>query len=483
MGTRQMTTGMQAMNRSTDLDSCARTALRLIGPDPANWVPDRQGIDHNVAIIGGGQTGCALAFALRRAGIGKVTVLDAAPDEQRAGIWLNAARMNLLRTPKTLPGPELGIAALSFQAWYEARHGQEAYTAIDRIRRTDWADYLSWYKRFLGINPRYQTRLDRIEPTGDHFKIHLHTPTGAVIETARKIILATGFAGAGGRVIPDVLTAHLSPTCYAHTEDAIDFAALRGKTVGVIGAAASAFDAAGVALEHGAADVHLFARRDTIAAIPITRSRGFPGAYDNYHQLPNADRWHQAIRFFRAGSTPTTDAIERTVKYPNFHLHLSAPWTNATERGGKIESTVNGTTYRLDFVIAGTGYSGDLASRPELRDFTDQILLWRDRYTPPLAEQDEMLACYPYLGAGHEFLERTPGSSPMLQHIHVQNPAGFVSFGLPIGDVPSMKRDIPVIVGRISADLFQADLEVLRRRMTGDVAPDFSEALYRSAVR
>jgi hypothetical protein len=94
-----------------------------------------------------------------------------------------------------------------------------------------------------------------------------------------------------------------------------------------------------------------------------------------------------------------------------------------------------------------------------------------------------MLACYPYLGAGHEFLERMPGSSPMLKHIHVQNPAGFVSFGLPIGDVPSMKRDIPVIVGRISADLFQADLEVLRNRMTGDVAPDFTEELYRSAVR
>ena len=55
---------------------------------------------------------------------------------------------------------------------------------------------------------------------------------------------------------------------------------------------------------------HLFARRDTIAAVPITRSRGFPGAYDNYHQLPDADRWHQAIRFFRYGSTPTTDLRE-----------------------------------------------------------------------------------------------------------------------------------------------------------------------------
>ena len=45
------------------MDEGAREALRLMGPDPANWVPDRPGIDHNVAIIGGGQTGCALAFA------------------------------------------------------------------------------------------------------------------------------------------------------------------------------------------------------------------------------------------------------------------------------------------------------------------------------------------------------------------------------------------------------------------------------------
>ena len=471
------------MSPPYDPDADARTALRLIGPDPANWVPDRPGIDHNVTIVGGGQTGCALAFALRRAGIGRVTVLEAAPDEQRAGIWLNAARMNLLRTPKTLPGPELGIPALSFQAWYEARHGQEAYAAIDRIKRTDWAEYLSWYKHFLGINLRYRTRLTRIEPAGDHIRLHLDTPEGTTTETTRKIILATGFFGGGGKFIPDVVTNTLPPARYAHTEDAIDFAALRGKTVGVIGAAAAAFDAAGVALEHGAADVHLFARRDTIAATPITRSRGFPGAYDNYHRLPDADRWHQAIRFFRAGSTPTTDAIERAVKFPNFHLHLSAPWTSAAERDGQVETTINGTTYHLDYVIAGTGYSGDLASRPELHDFAGQVLLWRDRYTPPPTERDEMLARQPYLGAGHELLGKTPSTSPLLKHIHVQNPAGFVSFGLPIGDVPSMKRDIPVIVARISTDLFHADLEVLRHRMTGDVAPDFTEGLYRCAVR
>jgi hypothetical protein len=188
------------------------------------------------------------------------------------------------------------------------------------------------------------------------------------------------------------------------------------------------------------------------------------------------------VRFFRSGSTPTTDAITRTTRHANFRLHLNAPWTRAAERDGKVEAVAGGTTHRLDFVIAGTGYSPDLATRPELRDIAQQILLWRDRYTPPADEQDERLGLHPYLGSGHELMEKAPGIRPLLRDIHVQNPSGFVSFGLPIGDVPSMKRDIPAIVARISADLFQADLDLLRPRMTADVAPDFTDALYSAAV-
>ena len=153
------------MSKPIDPDEDARLALRLIGPDPQNWVPERPGIDHNVVIVGGGQSGCALAFALRRAGIGGVSVIDLAADEARAGVWLNAARMNVLRTPKTLPGPELGIPAFSFQAWYEARHDEAAYAAIERIPRQDWAEYLAWYRRFPRIAVRYRTRLVRIEPS------------------------------------------------------------------------------------------------------------------------------------------------------------------------------------------------------------------------------------------------------------------------------------------------------------------------------
>ena len=51
---------------SHDLDHVARETLRLIGPDPQNWVPDRIGVDHNVVVLGGGHSGSALAFAYGR---------------------------------------------------------------------------------------------------------------------------------------------------------------------------------------------------------------------------------------------------------------------------------------------------------------------------------------------------------------------------------------------------------------------------------
>jgi FAD-dependent urate hydroxylase len=465
------------MTLTPDPDLDAATALRLIGPDPQNWVPDRSGIDHNVVLVGGGQTGSALSFALRRAGVGKVSVIDAAPDEDQAGIWLTAARMSLLRTPKSLPGPELGIPGLSFQAWFEARHGQAAYAAIDRIPRLQWAEYLRWYRHFLGISVRYRTNLARIEPADGCFRLHLQIDGRPAIETTRKIVLATGFTGNGGAYLPPVLAA-LPPAFVSHTQDDIDFAALRGKTVAVVGAAAAAFDAAGVALENGAAAVHLFARRATIASVPITRVRGYPGAYDNYRQLPDGVRWQQAIRFRQAGSTPTSDAIQRAVAFPHFHLHLAAPWHQASVDNGQVVAG----GFRFDHVIAGTGYFVDPCARPELADFADRILLWRDQYVPPADQADPFLGSHPYLGQGHEYLEKTPGQAPFLRDIHVHNPAGFVSFGLPIGDVPSMRRDIPLVTASISRDLFLADLDSHQQRMTGTIAADFPDDLYASAV-
>jgi cation diffusion facilitator CzcD-associated flavoprotein CzcO len=465
-----------------DPDASARETLRLIGPDPQNWVPDHAGIDHNVLVVGGGQSGSSFAFALRRAGIGKVSVIDAATDHAGAGVWLTSARMHRLRTPKTLPGPELGLPGLGFQAWYEARHGTAAYDALDRIPRLDWAAYLGWHREQLGISIRYGTRLVRIVPTDGYFRVYLEKGGKATIETTRKIILANGFA-ANGPYIPDVLSQSLPRELYAHTAERIDFEAFRGKSVAVLGSAASAFDAAAVALEHGAGEVHLFARRKALAAPPVIRLRLYPGAYDNYGSLPDALRWQQAVRFRREGSTPPADSISRATRFPDFHLHLGAPWISAKLHGRRLLATTPQGQIAFDFAIAGTGYGVDLAARPELSDFVHDILLWRDRFTPAEEERDDVLAVYPYLGAGHEYLEKVPGTAPHLKDIHVFNPAAFVSFGLPVGDIPSFKRDIPSVVARISRDLFLADLSVHEGRINGPVAEDFDAALYASSVR
>lgn len=472
-----------------DFDAAAREALRLLGPAPVNWVPDQAGIDHNVFIVGGGQTGTAIAHALARAGVGRVAVIDAAPDARRAGVWRNRARMQQLRTLKSLVGPDLGVPGLSFQSWFEARHGQEAYAQLDRIPRTAWADYLDWFREFLGIAVRYGTRLVRIEPVdaaGEvpaHLRLHLQIDGGTKIETTRKLVLANGVAGNGAPYLPPALAALRTTGRVWHTADAIDFDALRGQTVAVVGGAASAFDAAAVALESGATAVHLFARRDHIAATPIAKLRGYPGIYDHFPTLPDAVRWSVAVRWRRHGSTPPADSVQRVLAHANFHLHLASPWEQVALEGGQVAVRLpGGQALAFDHVIAGTGYTSDPSHRPELAGVAEHVLRWGERYTPPVPERDDELAASPYLGAGLEYLEKTPGTAPWLGDIHVYNPAGFASVGLPLGDVPSLRRDVPALVRRISGDLLRADWAQHEARIQGEVAPDFGLELYGRAL-
>jgi len=470
-----------------DPDFLARATLRLLGPSPEDWVPAHAGVDHNVAVIGAGQNGVAFGFELRRAGIGRVTVVDRAPDPSQAGVWRHRARMHTLRTPKNLVGPELNLPALGFQAWYEGRHGQAAFAALDRIPRLAWADYLDWYREFLGVPVRYGTRLLRIEPATDgpvpHFRLHLEVDGRQRVETARKVILANGVQGNGKAFVPPVLDAAVAAGLAAHTSQEIDFAALAGKTVAVLGAAASAFDAAATALEAGARQVHLFARRDHIASTPVARVRGYPGFYDNYHQLPDALRWAVALRYRRAGAAPPADSVARALAFDNFHLHLGASWRAAEVVDGRIRAQAGRQPPAFDFAIAGTGYATDPAARPELADIAAHILRWRDRFDAPPDQADAELAASPYLDSALAYQPKTPGTAPWLQDIHVYNPAGYASSGLPLGDIPSMRRDIPAVVARISRDLLNADLALHRQRIGQEVPPDFGPDFYRAAVR
>ncbi|HWK95483.1 MAG TPA: NAD(P)/FAD-dependent oxidoreductase [Pseudolabrys sp.] len=464
-----------------DLDAPVRRALAYLGPAPANWVLPRAGIDHDVAIIGGGQNGVAAAFELRRLGITNVTVIEAAEEGSQGG-WRHPARMRGLRTPKLAPGPEFGIAELSFRYWFEARFGAAAFDALPTIRRTDWADYLDWYRRIVGVPVRFSTRVVRIEPFGEFLKLHLEVGGKPKVETARKVLWVGGISSFGGAFTPAFIAENLPKAAWSHTSEHIDFNAFSGKRVAVLGAAASAFDAAAVALEHGATHVDLFCRRDQITNVANFRGRSYPGALFNYPSIPDRDRWRYNVIHRRLGSSPPRDAILRVSDKDNFRIHFNAEWSNLRHDNGAVRFNSNGRDFELDHVIAATGYSFDPNDAAVFKDIAGHIALWRDRYKPEPEWADERVGAYPYLGSAYQLTEKTEGAAPYLKNIHVFTASGTVSFGRPVSDIPSIYRGIPIIANGILRDLFFEDYEAHLAGTLREPTPEFDAALYAKVV-
>ncbi|HEY1134079.1 MAG TPA: SidA/IucD/PvdA family monooxygenase [Nocardioides sp.] len=469
------------MTTSDSVDAHGARLLRHFGPDPRDWVRPTD-TDHDVLVVGGGQAGLGIGFALRRAGIGRATVIDAAGPQDK-GVWRGIARMRTLRTPRNWPEPEFGLPELSFQAWYEHTHGAEAYDALDRIPRLTWADYVDWVERTLQVPVRHHTRLVRVSPAADgdgHVVVRLAVtaPDGTVTEveeTARKVVLANGVEGTGGPALPPGF-ADLPPHVAAHTGDRIDIATLRGKRVAVAGAGASALDAVNAALEAGATEVHLFTRRDELI---IQGRAGFPagsvGARDNYHRLPDAERWRSKVELARKGRSCTIASVELAASYAGFRVHLAAPWHQTelvgTPAGDRVRVHAADGVHEFDVVIAGTGYQYDPATRADLADVAPVVATWGDRYDAPADLRDDALARHPYLGAGYELLERVPGDAPWLRRVHVFSAGAYLSFGYPIGDVQSLAPEIPRLIDAIGRDLFFEDRDLAAAAPAAPAAP------------
>ena len=181
-------------------------------------------------------------------------VVDRAERGQE-GPWRTFARMPTLRSPKEFTGPDLGVPGLTYQAWHEARFGRSHWRKLGLIDRQHWADYLLWVRNATGIAVENETTLRAIGPlpisgpsNKQLFRCELFGASGSRQIYTRRIVLASGQDGAGKWVMPACIE-NLPPAYRAHAADGIDFAALSGKTVAILGAGASAADNAAVALE------------------------------------------------------------------------------------------------------------------------------------------------------------------------------------------------------------------------------------------
>ena len=437
-------------------DDLARTA------HPAGrWVPPRVAADgtpiRDVVVVGAGQGGLAIAQALRRERVENILVVDRAA-YGREGVWLQYARMPTLRSPKEFTGPDLGLPSLTYQAWHEARYGAESWHALHRIPKGHWNDYLLWYRAVLELPVRNECALTGIEPIpGGGLQLKLHTPTGTETLTTRKLVLATGQDGTGRWWMPDFVAA-LPERFRAATDADIDFKALAGKAVAVLGQGASAADNAATALEAGAGEVRMFVRREQLQGMQPYLWLTFSGFLRHIGEMPDEWRWRFMAHILSLREAFPQETYDRMKRHKNFSIVRGGAWLGATVNGDRVRiETVKGA-FDADYLICGTGIDIDLACRPELASFADKVATWGDRYNPPPGEVNDRLARYPYQSPEASFVEKVPGSAPYLSDIHDFTIGTTMSFG-PFGcSINAMNIAVPKLVAGITRGLFAEDI-------------------------
>ena len=414
---------------------------------------------HDVIIVGGGQSGLATAFGLLRSRVDNILVLDKAPSGQE-GPWRSYARMHTLRSPKDFTGPDLDIPSLTYQSWHEARFGSESWYDLTLIPKGHWADYLTWFRHVVGIPVRNEADVIDIAPAGGLLAVTVRSGGSMQTLHARKLVLATGQESMGNWSLP-VPIAALPAGRRAHCAEPIDFAALAGKRVAVIGAGASAFDNAATALEAGAAEVHLLCRRAEIQVVQPYRWLTFRGFLRHLGDLDDAWRWRfmSAVMGLREGFPQAT--YDRCAIHKAFRLHLGSPAISAVDGPAGVELATSSGPIIVDFVICATGIEIDLSARPELSRFARNIASWADRYTPPEAERDDRLGRFPYLADDYALCERMAGNTPWIADIHLFSIASTMSFGASGSSINAMTTAVPRLVSGLTRGLFRADVETL----------------------
>ena len=460
----------------------ARHDLARLNYPAANWVPERFAPDGtrvlDVLVVGAGMCGQTAGWNLLREGIRNIRVIDQAT-WRHEGPWNTTARMPILRSPKHLTGPDLGVPSLTFRAWYEAQHGRAGWEALYKVKRLDWMDYLLWVRKVVDLPVENGVALARLEPDDRYLKATLST--GETM-SVRRVVLANGRDGAGGFKWPDFPSFDPNDPKRIgkvfHTLEEIDFDKFVGKRIGVLGVLATAIDNAATALEAGAREVICYARRPHLPQVNKSKGTSFPGFQRGQGMLDDEWRWKIYTYMLAVGSPPPHESVLRVQKLPGFAFRFAEPWLDVSVDGSGVTVKTTRSTERFDAVLFGTGFDVDMARRAELAALGANIKLWGDVRSPQEARENPDAALYPYLGPGFELTEKEPGRTPLLGNIHLFNWGSILSHGPLAGDIPGLFVGSPRLTQAISHSLFRADVAQHAENMFNQEDPELAPTDY-----
>lgn len=435
--------------------------LEILQYPPANWVTQRHTDTGasvvDVVVIGAGMCGLAAGFALQRAGIANIRILDAS-EAGREGPWLTYARMDTLRSPKQLAGPAMGLPNLAFRSWYEAQWGHESWGRLDKIPTKMWMDYLIWYRAVLELPVENKRQVRQIVPAPHGFNLETDGDGGPETVAARRVVLATGREGMARPRVPVPLEALLGPNC-RHSAATIDFSEMKDKQVAVIGFSAAAVDNAAEALEVGAREVHLLVRAPEVPRINKMKSTTYPGFTEGFPLLTPRARLDLLSYAFRYRIAPPRDSVLRVFRHANARLHLAAHVTDALRDGDRIILRAGSKSLPVDQIIYCTGFLVDVVAPPETNAFATHIRTFRDVIDNTDDSFLDELLDFPDLGPAFEFQERVAGAAPFLTNLHDFTFAATPSHGNVAGDIPSVSDGAARLARGIAAGLFAEDYQ------------------------
>ena len=447
-----------------------------------NWVPKIVGPNKkpliDVLVIGGGMNGLAAAFALRCQGILNIRQVDQ-QEFGHAGPWLNFARMEYLRSPKHLTGPALNIPNLTFRAWWEAKNPSCIWENLGYIKREEWANYLKWFEKITNSKIEYNTKVTNIDfvtlkNTKDHDLrtccrvLIKHTKDSSISPDtqepiyARYIILANGREGLGQPRVPKIFK-DLGSKRIFHSSEKIDFSLFKNKKVFVVGVGASALDNAACVAESGGS-VTVIARAPKMPLLNKMKNTVFPGFAEGFHTLEDNEKLNWITHIQNERIAPPKHTVERVAKL-GIKLILGSVVEEIKELNLKFELTISGSKTKTkadtDFIILGTGFLINLKEVPELRNVSDDILLWKDvlkDYGKIDNNITEMLD-FPYLGKKFEFKSKKC-LKKYLKKLRCFNHAAQLSLGNLANDIPHSSEGAQRLAKGIAEDLFEEDKTV-----------------------